>query len=332
MHATLSPSPARRARKRGGPPPPLFSGSLCFVDFTSREPIRLQRRRVRLRELLLGRCPSKPWCCDHFSQNAPRSLPAALGKKYIQLNPPNLLGFIVVDVDRAGAADAWQDAGLPPPTWCAINPKNGHAHLVWALEQPVWAGGENQRPGHFFKATEEAFRIKLAGDPGYAGLLSKNPISRAHHLHFPAGIRLYDLVYLSEFIDLPKRLRKRRETPEEGWRNCGVFDELRGWAYVAVSEFSDPATFGASCAVRAHQINAVLARPMDAGEVLHIARSVARWTWRKMGEGRGRAAFSQKQSERGKAGGRPRTTCVTGKPWEAEGISRATWYRRTRNP
>ncbi|WP_250145402.1 replication initiation protein, partial [Escherichia coli] len=32
---------------------------------------------------------------------------------------------------------AWDAAGLPPPTWTAQNPENGHAHIAYALSAPV---------------------------------------------------------------------------------------------------------------------------------------------------------------------------------------------------
>jgi hypothetical protein len=63
-------------------------------------------------------------------------------------------------------------------------------------------------------------------------------------------------------------------------------------------------------------------------EVRGIAKSVAEWTWRYFSEER----FSARQALRGArraaqmwAG---HVAAETTKPWEAEEVSRATWYRR----
>lgn len=220
---------------------------------------------------------------------------------------------------------------LPPPTWAAINRENGHAHLVWVLKCPVWENEENIKPARFLEAVREAFREKLGGDLSYTGLLTKNPLHPHWMFHCPTGLQLYDLSYLSEFVTLAKRPKRLacRVTAGEGWRNCGVFDALRHWAYSAVAGHENPLTFRSACIGQSVSLNAGLVVPMSDKEVLGIARSVSGWTWKHMGQGRGSglAQFSKKQSARGKKGGRPRTTCANGKPWEMEGISRATWYR-----
>jgi len=75
-----------------------------------------------------------------------------------------------------------------------------------------------------------------------------------------------------------------------------------------------------------HSITAIIAQaPIN--EVKAIAKSIARWTWRNFSD----AAFSAVQSARGKLGGRPATTTLNGAPWEAQGISRATYYRRQKS-
>lgn len=257
----------------------------------------------QIAELLRARAPRKPWCCDEFIQNSPRKLEAALGKRYIQLNPPGLYSFITVDVDRAGAADSWLDADLPPPTWATINPKNGHAHLVWMLSARVWAGGDNQKPARLFEAVEVAYTTALRGDAGFAGLLTKNPLHQGWLLHCPAGLPVYDLQYMAEFVTLPKRTKKKEVAGESIGRNCMVFDMAREWAYAHVAQYEDIINFGACVMEKVEQLNAALAVPMRSNEVLNIARSITRWTWKNMRCGRVSAAFSRKQAGRGKLGG-----------------------------
>ena len=79
--------------------------------------------------------------------------------------------------------------------------------------------------------------------------------------------------------------------------------------------------------------------PIDGRECYHVAKSVARWTWNKFdiaaSDARHAARIaathtSEIQAERGRKSGEARRagSITEAKPWEAEGISRATWYRR----
>jgi hypothetical protein len=154
-------------------------------------------------------------------------------------------------------------------------------------------------------------------------------------------------------------------------RNCDLFDRLRPYAYLAVvprKEAGD--TFDlwfASLTGVASAFNGEFADPLPRSEVLSIAKSVARWTWRRFDT----CGFSKIQTARAKRprGARLTETSVTAaksrggdakaiaealnisertvrrysarprvafeensvqraKPWLVEGISRATWYRR----
>ncbi|MBK7470970.1 MAG: replication initiation protein [Betaproteobacteria bacterium] len=58
-------------------------------------------------------------------------------QRYIQPYPPAMVGCLVFDVDRQGAAFAWETGNLPAPSIVATNPANGHAHLFYAVETPV---------------------------------------------------------------------------------------------------------------------------------------------------------------------------------------------------
>src|SRR5271166_159762 len=76
--------------------------------------------------------PGRPLCApDAFELGVyPCKREIALGYPYVQFNRPTLFRWLVVDIDRAGAANAWRAAGLPPPNMIMINPSNGHAHLA----------------------------------------------------------------------------------------------------------------------------------------------------------------------------------------------------------
>lgn len=239
-----------------------------------------------------------------------RSLASALKKPYIQANPPHLRVWSIYDVDRPGAAVAWEDCNLPPPSWASKNRENGHAHLVWGLTAPVLIDSPNMRQGplRYLCAVESAFRARLQADQGYSGLITKNP---AHPLwHTVPGPRLsYDLGELAEFVDLTKHMPKIWAKPEEIGlgRNCTVFEWLRQHAYRNIRHYK--------CEVRnfvewqshlnnkALERNAEFRHPMDGREVWQIAKSVSKWTWWRFDLVASDARFSKLQAYRGRKGG-----------------------------
>ena len=168
--------------------------------------------------------------------------------------------------------------------------------------------------------------VKLCADPGYAGLIAKNPFHDAWRALWVQ--HLYDLGELAEYVNLPKH-RPQREALGLG-RNCTLFDELRAWAYRWVREYKRNDATGEqwyrAVLGQAERLNAFPV-PLAFNEVRAIAKSIAKWTGRKFSD----AAFSAIQSARGKLGGRPATTTEHGEPWAEQGISRATYYRRQKS-
>jgi hypothetical protein len=238
------------------------------------------------------------------------------------------------DIDRSSAASAWEDADLPPPAWTSINRINGHAHSAWGLRAPVLTSGLGARdaPMRYLCAVESLMRERLQADQGFSGLITKNP---AHPLWMTlrGPCMVYDLAELAEHLPgLEKHIPKRGRVDNVGLgRNVTLFDTLRQWAYKAIRKHWGGGLQGwnawlSECNSRALTMNADLfgGKLLDGREVWHIARSVGRWTWQHTTE----EGFSAWQSVQGAKGGRPRTTTAEGNPWEAEGISRRTWYRR----
>ena len=260
-----------------------------------------------------SRWPKKPYCTDDLEAGLRiRTLQQAVTKAYIQANPPHLRIWSIFDVDRPGAALAWEDANLPPPAWAAVNRENAHAHLVWGLSAPVLVDSLEARdaPMRYLAAIESLMRARLGADQGFSGLITKNP---AHGLwRVLRGPRLaYDLGELAEYLPGLEKHRPRRGVDPERvglGRNIALFDALRKWAYVDVRNYRDASglqpwnQFAAGVHSRALLLNAEMfgARTLDPREVWHIAKSVSKWTWRH-----GRAAvarsdqrFSDKQTAR----------------------------------
>jgi hypothetical protein len=223
------------------------------------------------------------------------------------VNPPHLRVWAPFDIDRPGAALAWEHADLPPPTWTAINKENGHAHSAWGLEVPVLVDGMGARdaPMRYLCAVESLMRERLQADAGFSGLITKNP---THPLwRVLRGPRLaYGLGELGEYLPGLEKHRPRRAPEQVGLgRNVTLFDRLRRWAYRAIREHWGGGlqawnAWLSQCNNRALVMNADFPLPLDGREVWHLARSVAKWTWRRTTL-EGYAAWRTEQGRRGAA-------------------------------
>lgn len=272
-----------------------------------------------------NRLPRRPYCSDDLAHGViVRPAATALCYRHLQPNAPLEVAWLIFDVDCPGAAFAWDHANLPPPTATVVNPANAHAHLFYGLTSPVcMSDAAREAPIRFAAGVQAAFQARLNADPGYAGLVAKNPLHMAWRTMWVQ--RLYDLAELAEYVDLPRR-RPQREALGLG-RNCTLFDEVRGWAYQWVRLYrrngASADEWRRAVLGQAERLNA-FAEPLPFAEVRATARSVATWVWRHFSE----TDFSAIQSARGKRGGRPPTTTRGGAPWVKQGISRATFYRR----
>ena len=256
-----------------------------------------------------SRWPRRPYCTDDLATGLRvRSLRQAIEKSYIQANPPHLRVWSIYDVDRPGAALAWEAANLLPPSWSTVNRENAHAHLVYGISAPVLVDGLGARdaPMRYLCAVESMMREKLQADSGYSGLITKNP---AHPLWrtLYGPCLAYDLAELAEYLPDIEKYRPKRRKPEEIGigRNVALFDTLRKWAYGHVREYKGGGLAGwnawmsltnSTALVR----NAEFINPMDGREVWHIARSVAKWTYRHFDIEASDARFSALQAHRSK--------------------------------
>ena len=250
-----------------------------------------------------SRWPRKPYCSDDKTASSIRSLRHALKRPYLQANPPHMRIWSIYDVDRAGAAMAWDDANLPPPAWAAVDRQSTRGHLVWGLSAPVLVASPDmrQRPMRYLCAVEEAFRVKLQADQGYSGLMTKNP---GHELwRVLRGPRMtYDLAELAEWVDLPKFIPKRKPEEVGLGRNVTVFESLRQYAYRHIRHYKgDVRNFvlwQAHLNTKALERNGDLLTPLAGNEVWHIAKSVSKWTWNRFDLEASDARFSKLQSYR----------------------------------
>lgn len=289
------------------------------------------------------RFPRRPYCANELEYGLRvRDLEQALTKAHIQVNPPTARLWSVFDVDRSGAAYAWDDADLPHPTWTAINPENGHAHIAWGWRVPVRVEGDDAstKALRYLAAIEGCISERLGADAGYRGVTTKNPLHPQWIVDHPGRLLLYELNDLAEWLpELPAYRPPRRTQEQAGLgRNVDLFDKLRKWAGRAIRDYWNSGERGRDdwqekCKARALTLNAEFHAQLPWPEVRHIAKSVARWTWKRVTP----EGFREWQAAQGKKGGKAsgaarRAGSVTeAAPWAAEGVSRATWYRRQKS-
>jgi hypothetical protein len=261
---------------------------------------------MRALDTFRDRLPSHGFGTDDLRQGV-RFLPLSqlIQKAIVQFNWKHSIGFLAYDLDSDNALFDWEDDHkIPPPNILILNPSNGHAHYLYALEQPVHKyAGASEKALRYLAAIDVAMTETLHADPGYAKLLCKNPLSDRWIVIYPRR-ELYDLDELESWVDLEAYQDRRRRLPAVGYgRNCTLFETLRVWAYRARRQpFLSEELFHDRVLCHAASINAGFDPPLPNGEVRSTAKSVTRWTWRNMS----RESFIEYQREMGKRSGRAR--------------------------
>ncbi|MDQ6192508.1 primase C-terminal domain-containing protein (plasmid) [Klebsiella pneumoniae] len=90
--------------------------------------------------------------------------------------------------------------------------------------------------------------------------------------------RLYDLAWLSDYLDLSS-YNGRKSLPEYGLGRNRTCSRKRARAYKAIRQgWPDYPEWLAACVDRASGYNAQFEQPLPANEVRHTAKSIAKWT------------------------------------------------------
>lgn len=239
----------------------------------------------------------------------------AMRRRYVEANPQAWSNLLVVDVDHPDAAlRALSTIGSHPmPNAIVENPRNGHAHAVWALHEPVTRTEyAHRKPLAYAAAVTEGLRRAVGGDKGYSGLMTKNPM----HVDW-SPVWLQDTTYdldtlrhdLGQHMPPPGWTRTRRKNPVGLGRNCSIFETARTWAYREVRHhFGDSPGLLRAIGSRVHELNSEFTEPLGASEARAIGNSIHRWIttqsrmWRD-GPAVYEATFIAIQSARGRKGG-----------------------------
>lgn len=241
----------------------------------------------------------------------------ALERRYIEANPKALSNLLVVDIDHDDAKyRAMWDRKQWQPNAIVENPANGHAHAVWALQEPVTRTDYGSRKATAYAAAiVEGLRRSVDGDIGYSGLMTKNPTHDAWDAHWISD-ELYSLPQLHLHLDasgyMPPQSWKRskgRRSLVGLERNCTIFETARTWAYRELrNHFGDSQGLYLAIKSEVDALNDEFFEPLHASESKAIANSIHKWIttqsrmW-KDGPAVYEATFPLIQSARGRKGG-----------------------------
>lgn len=254
----------------------------------------------------------------------------ALERRYVEANPHALSNLLVIDIDHSDALlRAVWDRKDWLPNAVVENPKNGHAHAVWALREPVTRTEYARRkPLAYAAAVTEGLRRSVDGDKGYSGLITKNPEHESWNARWLTDY-LYSLGELDShlagagFMPPPSWQKTKRRNPVGLSRNCTLFETARTWAYREVRfHWGDPLGLYDAILFEAQALNAEFEEQLPVSEVRAIVSSIHRWIttkskmWRD-GPAIYEATFTAIQSARGQKSGRARKAAGLTKMGEA---------------
>ncbi len=141
----------------------------------------------------------------------------------------------------------------------------------------------------------------------------------------------YTLDELADYLDLSASARRSVDKNYGLGRNYHLFEKVRKWAYRAIRQGWPVFSQWLDAVIqRVEMYNASLPVPLSPAECRAIGKSIAKYTHRKFSP----EGFSAVQAARGRKGGTKSkraavpTSARSLKPWEALGISRATYYRK----
>ena len=218
----------------------------------------------------------------HGQHSASFRVPAedAWGFPEIELRAGNSWPSIVLDVDGANAlyriVEAVEKNEIKTPNWTVTRKGSGGTHAVYNLARPVHRGEAARKgPLNSLARVSEFYADTLLADSGYTGVLSHNPMSKAHGPGFVTNWfhrEAYSLPQLGEVI--PFGWRRPTVSRTGVGRNCDLFESLMRWAGCPENRTND-------LLAAAHVINQSFDIPLPHAEVAATARSVhgyrARW-------------------------------------------------------
>lgn len=226
---------------------------------------------------------SKPYCTDLLGTALLiRPKYQAVTKVYIQPNPIHCIYWLVFDLDYEVYKN-WNDE-FPVPNMSVENPHNGHQHIMYLLETPVYKlQNARLKPLNLLADVERGISLRFGADPSYGKLISKNPLHPVWKVMI-WHMRSYTLGDL--LVPIPREYQRRniKQKDEIGvGRNCRLFEQIRHYSYSEAYRVKyNYEKLLTNVLEYAEGYNSGFDIPLMAKEVKNTVRSVCRWTCKKM--------------------------------------------------
>lgn len=232
---------------------------------------------LKVNSLFENNLPKYPYATNNFNNGLYRhKREKAKDFKYIQFNPSNSLGTLVIDIDR----DTYPEDLSPSPNIAIYNKDNSKSHAIYFLDPSVHLNElSSRKPVAYAESVLIGLTHRLQGDKNYSHLICKNPLNDSYRTY---GLReqTYGLDELSEYIP-DKILKVAPKNNQFYGRNCYVFDQSRHWAYIAIREYKNKTykDFYNAVLSRCFELNIAIQLPMTINEIKNIAKSISKWVW-----------------------------------------------------
>ena len=260
--------------------------------------------------------PEKPYCSNELIHGVCiQQKNTAVQFKYLQANHPYYQRYLILDLDYDAVMVEifYSLIGVPLPNLLIENPQNGKAHLLFELETPIYkTDASRQKPIMYANAILRRLQQLYDADVGYSGLLIKNPFCeqwRVYHLHKTP----YSLQQLADKLEITWQDAQKAPKTADFGRNCSAFQTLRTWAYKAIWQYRGKtySQWQDAVLLQCTKINQGFVPPLQYGEIKGIAKSVARYCWKK--DPHCYQEFIQRQKYKGKLGGKASQSSAGGK-------------------
>ena len=155
----------------------------------------------------------------------------------LELNPPHVYAAICLDVDHPSESGWPGGTPDPAPSWLVVNTRAetptrraGGIHVVYGLEIPVGRTDAAHRlPLTYLAHVADRLSHHLGADPGYTGLITRNPINPGPECFTHWG-RMFPYTLRELDTALPKGKLPSRRLTGIG-RNCDLFESMVSEVY-----------------------------------------------------------------------------------------------------
>jgi hypothetical protein len=257
--------------------------------------------------------PKKPYCTNDLSQGLlirPKEM--AVNFKYLQPDHPYYQNYLILDLDYESSLIEilYSMTGVPLPNLLVENKENGRSHVFFNLKTPIYKTDSSRlKPIIYANAVLRRLQALFNADVGYSGLIAKNPIHKQWRA-YTLRDKPYSLNELASLLEIDWKEANKPIKQDEATglgRNCYVFHTARFWAYKAVREFRGKTYNQWLQTVIDHclKLNNGITEPMQYGEIKGIAKSIARYCWKR--DPYCYQEFVQRQVYKGTLGGKARS-------------------------